>query len=213
VNKLSRGDAVVLAGAALLALSSLLPFYESGYGDSVTAWHWGLLPVLVLGFLAGVAAGVLLVLDRFTSVGDISSKIGFSSKQLSTALVVVSAAQLVLTVLPASMRGVGQWLSLVAVAALLVGTVFADRIPALSQPLVPAGPVAGAPVTGAGQQPFWFSVPVSTPVHDRADGTVRYTLEPGRWYLATASYGTSVEVTDEAQGPAILHDLSVMQRA
>jgi hypothetical protein len=50
-------------------------------------------------------------------------------------------------------------------------------------------------------------------VHDRADGSVRGELQPGRWYLATVSFGTAVEVSADEFGTAILHDLTVLQRA
>ena len=71
----------------------------------------------------------------------------------------------------------------------------------------------GAPAPGAAATPFWFSVSAPVLVHDRADGSVRGELQPGRWYLATTSFGTAVEVSAEEFGTAILHDLSVLQRA
>jgi hypothetical protein len=239
VTKPSRGDVVVLGAAVLLAISSFLPFYDTGYGASSNAWTWYLLPLLVMGFGTGVLAGVLIALDRFTTVGNVAGKVGLGLHQLVGILAVVSAVDLTLYVISAPLHGVGQWLALLAAALLLLGSVLARHVPALTQPVgvsVPTAPGA-APVTPgaaahvtpgaaqvapgaapatAGAPPaaaFWFSVAAPTVVHDRADGAVRGTLQPGRWYLATASYDTAVEVSAEEFGTAILHDLTVMQRA
>ena len=208
-STIRRGEALVLLGALLLFIASFLPFYDSAYGSSTSAWTWFLLPLLVLGFGSGVLA-------------------------------VVSAVDLTLTVISAPLHGVAQWLGLAAAALLLVGSVFAKHVPALMVPVgttppsaqgeaptaygatawAPAQAAAPAPasapapeVAPAGTAPFWFSVSAPTLVHDRADGSVRGELQPGRWYLATVSFGTAVEVSADEFGTAILHDLTVLQRA
>lgn len=218
---LRRGDVVVLLGALLLFIDSFLPFYDFGYGASTNAWTWTLLPLLLMGFGTGVLAGVLVALERFTTVGNVAGKVGLTLHQLVGVLAVVSAVDLTLYVISAPLRGVAQWLGLVGAALLLVGSVLAKHVPALSMPVgasvagrpgaAPAGP--GGPAAAPAGAPFWFSVPVPTPVHDRADGSLRGELQPGRWYLATAFYGTAAEVSAEEFGTAILHDLTRMQRA
>jgi hypothetical protein len=244
-STLRRGEALVLVGAVLLFIASFLPFYDTTYGPSENAWTWFLLPLLVLGFGSGVLAGVLVALHRFTTGGDVAARIGLSLDQLVGVLAVVSAVDLLLSVISAPLHGVAQWLGLVAAALLLVGSVFATQVPALMESVgttAPAGhgaapmafgatawsppqasapsrtpaPAPGpettaAPATGAA--PFWFSVSAPALVHDRADGSVRGELQPGRWYLATVSFGTAVEVSADEFGTAILHDLSVLQRA
>lgn len=242
-SALLRGEALVLLGAALLFIASFLPFYDSDYGPSENAWTWFLLPLLILGFGSGVLAGVLVSLHRYSTVGDVAGRIGLSLKQLVGVLAVVSAVDLLLSTISAPLHGVAQWLGLASAALLLVGGVFAEHVPALMLPVATATPVvpgtppmaqgatawtpnpapapAPAPTPApapegavpAGTAPFWFSVSAPTLVHDRGDGTVRGELQPGRWYLATTSFGTAVEVSADEFGTAILHDLTVLQRA
>jgi len=228
---LRRADGLVLGASVLLFVASFLPFYDSGYGTSTNAWTWFLVPLLVVGFGSGVLAGLLVALERFTTVGDVAGKVGLTLHQLSGVLAVVSAAELTLSVISAPLHGLAQWLALVAAALLLIGTVFARHVPALTVPVGASAPrasgaatsapwapaptpaAAGAPAPAPETVPFWFSVSAPVLVHDRADGSVRGELQPGRWYLATTSFGTAVEVSAEEFGTAILHDLSVLQRA
>jgi hypothetical protein len=198
-------DLVVLGGSGVLLIGAFLPFFSLGGDESRTTWHWDSAAVLLLGFGAGVAAGVLVALARFTAAGDVSPRLGLTLSQLTGVLAVVSFVELVLGGLGSDDDSAfGLWLALLAAVALLVGTVVAPFVPALSAPV---GGGAG------GQGSFWFSVAVPTPVHDPATGAPRTELQPGRWYLATASYGTAWAVSDQEFGSAMLHDLRTAQRA
>ena len=211
MNRLTVRDLVVMGGSAVMAISAFLPYYSyPQYNESFTTWHQGSLDILVLGFLAGVAAGVLVAVERFTPAGDVGARIGLGEGRLPAVLAVVSFLTLALTALPAPVHGIGQWLGLLAAVVLLVGTALAGFIPALATPVNGGSPAAGP---GPGVSSFWFSVAAPAVVHDRATGAPRSNLQPGRWYLATASYGTAWEVSDQEFGTAVLHDLSGAQLA
>src|SRR5690349_2284321 len=115
-NRLAVRDLVVLGGAALLLISAFLPFYATDY-DSYTTWHWSSVAILLLGFGAGVAAGVLVLVAQLSRAGGTRPVLGLSLHQLTGVLAVVSFAELFLSIAPAQLHGVGQWLGLLGAVA------------------------------------------------------------------------------------------------
>jgi hypothetical protein len=204
-RRLRIRDLVVMGGSAVLLVSAFLPFWSYYRDETTTTWHWGTSATLLLGFGAGVAAGVLVAVGRLTPGGDVAPRLGLGLDQLTGVLAVVSFLELAFSGLGSGLdSAVGLWTGLLGAVALLVGTVVAHVVPALS------APVGGG---AAAHGPFWFSVAVPTPVHDPATGAPRANLQPGRWYLATADHGTAWAVSDQEFGSAVLHDLRAAQRA
>jgi hypothetical protein len=202
-----RGDVVVLGAALLLFIASFLPFYDFGFGASANAWSWSLLDLLVVGFGSGVLAGVLIALDRFTTVGNVAGKVGLTLQQLVGVLVVVSALDLTLHVVSAPVHGVAQWLALVAAALLLVGSVLARHVPALTMPIGTSAPAAGTATPGPAipgaastAASFWFSVSAPAVVHDRADGSVR-TCSPAAGTSPPRPTGRRWKSAQRSSGP------------
>jgi hypothetical protein len=232
VASMTRGDLLLVAGAVVMVLASFLPMlsYDTIIGHiSHTPWRREHLPVLLLGYLLGAAVGGYRALERLTSLSLPVTRWGWSSDQLVGAGAVVSTAQIFLVLCSTSSASWGLWLAVCADAALLAGTVLADRVPGLERTVLPPEAGGGEPLSGritgaassggrqdlTGATPFWFCVRGKAAAHDPLTGTVRFTLSPGVWYLATAALenGTALEVKDDECGTGVLRDLGLVQRA
>ncbi|MHB8342624.1 MAG: hypothetical protein ACYDB7_15840 [Mycobacteriales bacterium] len=145
------GDLIMLIAAALLLISSFLPYLSVNIGFGATsesAWHRD--AALVLGplYLVGIAAGVCLVLEI---LGSAPAQVGtFSWGQLRTALVWGSTVSMVFNLIDGYPHGLGFYLALVAVLGLLAGNFGPGLLPALAAPL---GAATSVPPQPGGWQP------------------------------------------------------------
>ena len=221
----TRREIVLFVGSTLMLIASFGPYAKVHYTDvALSSWHWFALPVLVMGYLAATAVGVIAAVDRFTNFGSIGARVGLSARELAGVLVVVSTVTQLVTIVARAhtndnSRLWGFYLVLPALAVLIVGVFFADKIPFLDDPTSRAAPVSeadpqAAPASASGEVvSYWFSVAAPVDTHDPGTGEVRYQLVPNTWYLAAADHGTWLEVRDEDLGDAVLHDRDVIQRA
>lgn len=132
-KSLTTRDIVVVAASVLVLVASFLPVYAIAGFSSGNAWDRGFLVQLVLGYLAAVAVGVLLVLERFAGVDSPAGRFGLSAAQLVAVLATVSVITFVLAWIAAPGLGIGLVLGLLASIVLFVVVVFGNRIPALSR--------------------------------------------------------------------------------
>ena len=146
---LRRGDVVVLLGALLLFIDSFLPFYDFGYGASTNAWTWNRPAAAPDGLRHRGARRRPRRPGAVHHRRERGRQVGLTLHQLVGVLAVVSAVDLTLYVISAPLHGVAQWLGLVGAALLLVGSVLAKHVPALSMPV--GASVAGGPGCGPGR--------------------------------------------------------------
>ena len=130
-KKITPGEIVVMAAGAVALIASFLPFYKiEGFGDDESFSSWSgdlpfLRPVATLIALFAVAAGVLVVLNKFANmqIGNVLGigfpqlllALGFYSTILALAFLIQDKGQLD--------TGFGYWLLLLSAIASLVGGV------------------------------------------------------------------------------------------
>ena len=132
-QSLTTREIVVLAASALVLVASFLPVWSIEGFSSGNAWNRGFLVQFVLGYVAAVAVGVLLVLERFAGVGSPAGRLGLSAAQLVAVLATVSLVTFVLALLAIEgvSVGLGLILGLLGSIVLFVVVLFGNRIPAL----------------------------------------------------------------------------------
>ena len=147
-NKITPGEIVVMAGAAVCLIFSFLPFYKldapAGFSDDNTsAWGEGLFPVATLIILFAVAAGVIVALTKFANV-NIGGFLGFGYNQLLLALTffaaILALAFLIVDKDPVDF-GFGYFLVLIGSLGSVVGAVLMMN-EAGSRPGTPPPPTA-----------------------------------------------------------------------
>ncbi|MDH6138975.1 hypothetical protein P3T35_000964 [Kitasatospora sp. GP30] len=160
LRALTRGDAAVAGAAVLLLISSFLPFvtaeacYEgtcktiSGMPDN--AWSTYLLPVLPSIYLLGIAAAVLILLQRLQGEAAKTRQIlGLRLDQWGSGLAVASLWAALWSLASSSdtpdvtfSHSWGAYLGLIATAVLTGAAVAGPLVPALQAPLVSDKPAA-----------------------------------------------------------------------
>ena len=132
-QSLSTRDIVVVAASAVVLVASFLPVVSFGGIYSSNAWDKGFLVQFVLGYVAAVAVGVLVLLERLAGVRPSTGRLGLSPGQLTGVLATISMITFVLTWIAVSALGIGLVLGLLGAVVLFVVVLFGDRIPALSR--------------------------------------------------------------------------------
>ncbi|MFG3228730.1 hypothetical protein ACGF07_28670 [Kitasatospora sp. NPDC048194] len=190
LRALTRGDAAVAGAAVLLFIASFLPYWTvdcSGpyCGDtSQNAWSTQLFPILPSIYLLGIAAAVLILVQRFQGPAAANRQVlGLRLDQWGIAFAVAALWTSVWALGggPTGSRlshGFGAWLGLISLIVLAGAAAAAPLVPALKAPLVtdrPAVPYQGGyPVPGqpghpgAPGQPGQYGYPAQG--HDPAFG-------------------------------------------
>ncbi|MCC9311056.1 hypothetical protein LN042_28980 [Kitasatospora sp. RB6PN24] len=160
LRALTRGDAAVAGAAVLLLISSFLPFmtaqacYEGTCktidGTPSNAWSTTLFPVLPSIYLLGIAAAVLILLQRFQGEAAKTRQIlglrldqwgsGLAVASLWTALWSMGSGDAIAKVDVS--HSWGAYLGLIATAVLTGAAVAGPLVPALQAPLVSDKPAA-----------------------------------------------------------------------
>ncbi|MFD9691221.1 hypothetical protein ACFXPX_30535 [Kitasatospora sp. NPDC059146] len=158
LRALTRGDAAVAGAAVLLFIASFLPYWTvdcSGRycGDtSQNAWSTQLFPILPSIYLLGIAAAVLILVQRFQGPAAANRQvlglrldqwgIAFSVAALWTSVWALGGGPSATTL----SHGFGAWLGLISLLVLAGAAAAAPLVPALKAPLVnerPAVPYQG----------------------------------------------------------------------
>ncbi|MFJ7246695.1 hypothetical protein ACIQWA_18870 [Kitasatospora sp. NPDC098652] len=158
LRALTRGDAAVAGAAVLLFIASFLPYWTvdcSGRycGDtSQNAWSTQLFPILPSIYLLGIAAAVLILVQRFQGPAAANRQvlglrldqwgIAFSVAALWTSVWALGGGPSATTL----SHGFGAWLGLISLVVLAGAAAAAPLVPALKAPLVterPAVPYQG----------------------------------------------------------------------
>ncbi|MEU4113822.1 hypothetical protein AB0F71_04935 [Kitasatospora sp. NPDC028055] len=158
LRALTRGDAAVAGAAVLLFIASFLPYWTvdcSGRycGDtSQNAWSTQLFPILPSIYLLGIAAAVLILVQRFQGAAAANRQvlglrldqwgIAFSVAALWTSVWALGGGPSATTL----SHGFGAWLGLISLIVLAGAAAAAPLVPALKAPLVterPAVPYQG----------------------------------------------------------------------
>ncbi len=132
-QSLSTRDIVVVAASAVVLVASFLPVVSFDGIFSSNAWDKGFLVQFVLGYVAAVAVGVLVLLERLAGVRPSTGRLGLSPGQLTGVLATVSLITFVLTWIASPGLGIGVILGLLGAIVLFVVVLFGDRIPALAR--------------------------------------------------------------------------------
>ncbi len=125
-TKVTPGEIVVMAGAAVALVFSFLPFYNEDLFDP-SAWGGGVFPVGTLIAIFAVIAGVLVALTKFASF-KFAGVLGFTYLQLLLVLTFYSAILAVAFLIldygdVGADRGVGFWFMLIGAVGSLVGAI------------------------------------------------------------------------------------------
>ncbi len=127
-GKLTVGEIVILAGGAVALLASFLPWYTLG-DDSASAWSSGLFPLATIVPILGTVMAVQVVLDRLSGA-NLPRRLGdFTWEQVHLVAAVAAAVQVLcfLVLDRVGDLGVGFYLEMLAVAALVAGAVMIRR--------------------------------------------------------------------------------------
>ncbi|MER7842972.1 hypothetical protein ABTZ03_03375 [Kitasatospora sp. NPDC096077] len=154
LRALTRGDAAVAGGAVLLFIASFLPYWTvdcSGRYCGTTsqnAWSTELFPILPSIFLLGIAAAVLILVQRFQGPAAANRQvlglrldqwgIAFSVAALWTSLWALGGGPTVGSL----SHGFGAWLGLISLIVLAGAAAASPLVPALQAPLVSDRPAA-----------------------------------------------------------------------
>ncbi|MEU6968348.1 hypothetical protein AB0A71_11480 [Kitasatospora aureofaciens] len=191
LRALTRGDAAVAGAAVLLFIASFLPYWtvdcSSRYcGDtSQNAWSTELFPILPSVFLLGIAAAVLILVQRFQGPAAANRQVlGLRLDQWGIAFAVAALWTSIWSLgggpsATSFGHGFGAWLGLISLIVLAGAAAAAPLVPALKAPLVSDRPAAvpyqgGYPTPGqpghpgAPGQPGQYGYPVQG--HDPAFG-------------------------------------------
>ncbi|WP_030258855.1 MULTISPECIES: hypothetical protein [Streptomyces] len=188
LRALTRGDAAVAGAAVLLFIASFLPYWTvscagryCGPTASQNAWSTELFPILPSIYLLGIAAAVLILVQRFQGQAAANRQVlGLRLDQWGIAFA-VAALWTSLWALGGGYdgagisHGFGAWLGLISLIVLAGAAAAGPLVPALKAPLVsdrPAVPYQGGyPVPGqpgAPGQPGQYGYPAQG--HDPAFG-------------------------------------------
>ncbi|MFJ9694993.1 hypothetical protein [Kitasatospora sp. NPDC101183] len=162
LRALTRGDAAVAGGAVLLFIASFLPYWSvdcgnSRYCTSTNAWSTALFPVLPSIYLLGIAAAVLILVQRFQGPAAANRQVlGLRLDQWGIAFAVAALWTSVWSlggggdVAPglgiSAGHSFGAWLGLIALIVVAGAAAAGPLMPALKAPLVtdrPAVPYQG----------------------------------------------------------------------
>ncbi|RKT18217.1 hypothetical protein BX285_2635 [Streptomyces sp. 1114.5] len=188
LRALTRGDAAVAGAAVLLFIASFLPYWTvscagryCGPDASQNAWSTQLFPILPSIYLLGIAAAVLILVQRFQGQAATNRQVlGLRLDQWGIAFA-VAALWTSIWALGGGYdgagisHGFGAWLGLISLIVLAGAAAAGPLVPALKAPLVsdrPAVPYQGG-YPGAGQpgapgQPGQYGYPAQG--HDPAFG-------------------------------------------
>ncbi|MBO1413496.1 hypothetical protein [Streptomyces sp. FH025] len=166
LRALTRGDAAVAGAAVLLFIASFLPYWTCsgrycGPNSSQNAWSTQLFPILPSIYLLGIAAAVLILVQRFQGAAAANRQvlglrldqwgIAFSVAALWTSVWALGGGASSFEGLGIS-HGFGAWLGLISLLVLAGAAAASPLLPALKAPLVtdrPAVPYQGGyPVPG-----------------------------------------------------------------
>ncbi|MFF9640312.1 hypothetical protein [Kitasatospora aureofaciens] len=159
LRALTRGDAAVAGAAVLLFIASFLPYWtvdcSSRYcGDtSQNAWSTELFPILPSVFLLGIAAAVLILVQRFQGPAAANRQVlGLRLDQWGIAFAVAALWTSIWSLgggpsATSFGHGFGAWLGLISLVVLAGAAAAAPLVPALKAPLVSDRPAA-APYQG-----------------------------------------------------------------
>ncbi|MET8546592.1 hypothetical protein ABZW03_39165 [Kitasatospora sp. NPDC004799] len=192
LRALTRGDAAVAGAAVLLFIASFLPYWTvscsgryCGPNASQNAWSTELFPILPSIYLLGIAAAVLILVQRFQGAAAANRQVlGLRLDQWGIAFSVAALWTSVWSLGGGPSggsisHGFGAWLGFIALLVLAGAAAASPLVPALKAPLVsdrPAGvpgqygyPVQGQPGhPGAPGQPGQYGYPAQG--HDPAFG-------------------------------------------
>ncbi|MBD0672895.1 hypothetical protein [Streptomyces sp. CBMA156] len=205
LRALTRGDAAVAGAAVLLFIASFLPYWTvdcsgSRYcPSSQNAWSTDLFPILPSIYLLGIAAAVLILVQRFQGAAATNRQvlglrldqwgIGFAVSALWTSVWALGGG----TSSSVVSHGFGAWLGFIALLVLAGAAAAAPVLPALKAPLVTDRPAA---VPG---QPGQYGYP-GQPGHPGAPGQYGYPAQghdPA--FGAQAGYGYPAGQTQPGQ--------------
>lgn len=141
---LTRGDAAVAVAAVLLFIASFLPYQEancSAAACSTSAWSAGLFPVLPSIYLLGIAAAVLILVQRLQGEAAVGRQVlGLRLDQWGIALSVAalwsSLWGLAASTAPNVSHGFGAWLGLLSLLIMAGAAAAGPLVPALQGPLL-----------------------------------------------------------------------------
>ncbi|MCX4749409.1 DUF5336 domain-containing protein [Kitasatospora sp. NBC_01287] len=159
LRALTRGDAAVAGAAALLLISSFLPYwsidcprYALSSSCSSSVWNSSLFPILPSVYLLGIAAAALILLQRFQGEAAKTRQIlGLRLDQWGVSFSVVALWTALWSLGANSDHSWGAYLGLIAVLVLAGAAVAGPLVPALQGPLVtdkPAAPQGYQPAVG-----------------------------------------------------------------
>ncbi|WP_030243630.1 hypothetical protein [Streptomyces sp. NRRL S-350] len=182
LRALTRGDAAVAGAAVLLFIASFLPYWTvscagryCGPNASQNAWSTELFPILPSIYLLGIAAAVLILVQRFQGQAAANRQVlGLRLDQWGIAFAVAALWTSVWSLGGGPSggsisHGFGAWLGFIALIVLAGAAAASPLVPALKAPLVsdrPAAPYQGGyPLPG---QPGQYGYPAQG--HDPAFG-------------------------------------------
>ncbi|MGW2372070.1 MULTISPECIES: hypothetical protein [Kitasatospora] len=155
LRALTRGDAAVAGAAVLLFIASFLPYWSvdcSGRycgNTSQNAWSTELFPILPSIYLLGIAAAVLILVQRFQGPAAANRQVlGLRLDQWGIAFAVAALWTSIWALgggpsIPGYGHGFGAWLGLISLIVLAGAAAAAPLVPALKAPLVTDRPAAG----------------------------------------------------------------------
>ncbi|MBV6696062.1 hypothetical protein [Kitasatospora aureofaciens] len=203
LRALTRGDAAVAGAAVLLFIASFLPYWTyssscvgaycgASVSNSQNAWSTELFPILPSIYLLGIAAAVLILLQRFQGPAVANRQVlGLRLDQWGIAFAVAALWTSIWSLGggPSGTNfghGFGAWLGLISLVVLAGAAAAGPLVPALKAPLVtdrPAVPYQGGyPMPGqpgqpgAPGQPGQYGYPVPGQDPNQAPG---YGAQPG----------------------------------
>ncbi|MEU3573778.1 hypothetical protein AB0E96_35970 [Kitasatospora sp. NPDC036755] len=154
LRALTRGDAAVAGAAVLLFIASFLPYWTVDCGgsrycpSSQNAWSTDLFPILPSIYLLGIAAAVLILVQRFQGAAAATRQVlGLRLDQWGIALSVAALWTSVWalgggTSSSVVSHGFGAWLGFIALLVLAGAAAAGPLVPALKAPLVADRPAA-----------------------------------------------------------------------
>ncbi|WP_416873394.1 hypothetical protein [Kitasatospora sp. SC0581] len=154
LRALTRGDAAVAGAAVLLFIASFLPYWTVDCGNSrycppsQNAWSTDLFPILPSIYLLGIAAAVLILVQRFQGAAAANRQVlGLRLDQWGIALSVAALWTSVWalgggTSSSVVSHGFGAWLGFIALLALAGAAAAGPLVPALKAPLAADRPAA-----------------------------------------------------------------------
>jgi hypothetical protein len=143
-KRLGTSEIIIVVAGALAFVASFLPWVDSEFGDSQSAWG-DAFPLLTWVGLFGAVMAAQVLLRTFSTVSMPSGLLGFSWPDLHLILAFFTALITVSWLIAGEEQAAGFWLSLVASIALVVGAWMLRNEASAAPTSPPPGSAGGLP--------------------------------------------------------------------